>query len=137
MIPTNPTTYTDVSKENYESFKQNAKTHGMNISGNSDNVEFDKIPVHIEYTPDEKKLQFNISEPHWLAPGVTAAALHRLVAAAVDTNAVPQANENPQVTHQHDVKEKTTSAHERDAEKVGPHPAHPSTHATATHSHGK
>lgn len=133
MRPTDPTTYTDVSKENYDTFKQNAKTHGMNISGNRDDVEFDKIPVHIEYTPEEKKLQFTIAEPHWLAPGVTAAALHRIVSASVDTNAVPIENENPQVTHDHQRQQSMTSAHERDAETTNGHPSHSSKHAT----HGK
>lgn len=136
MRPTNPTTYTEVTKENYDTFKQNAKTHGMNISGNSDNVEFDKIPVHVEYTPEEKKLQFIITKPHWLAPGVTAAALHQLVSASVDGNSdVPKENENPQITHQREVKKDTTSAHDRDAETTHGHPAHAAKHAT--HTHGK
>lgn len=129
MQPTNPTTYNDVSKENFDGFKQLAKTHGMNISGNSDNVEFDHIPVHVEYTPESKVLRFTITEPHWLAPGVTAAALHRIVSAAVDGGDVPIENENPQITHQHDVQQKTTSVHDRDDEKIGEHPAHHSTHA--------
>lgn len=129
MQTTNPTTYKDISKDNYEAFKNNAKTHGMNISGNSDNVSFDHIPVHVEYTPDEKKLQFTITEPHWIAPGVTAAALHRLVSAAVDGADVPKENENPQFTHERSKQEAMKTVHDKDDEdkaenKTGAHHAH-------------
>lgn len=138
MKQTDPTKYTDVSHEQYDRFKALAKSHGMNISGNTDNVEFDRIPVRVDYTPEEKTLNFTITEPHWLAPGVTAGALHQIVAAAMDINTNP-ALENPQVSHQRDVQQKMTTVHDKDPddEKNGDHPAHHSKHATATHTHGK
>lgn len=136
MQPTDPTTYTEVSQEQYDRFKLFAKTKGMNISGNTDDVTFDSIPVKVLYAPEDKKLAFIIHEPHWLASGVTAGALHKIVASAMDINIDP-ANENPQVTHQRDVQQKQTTLHDKDDEKNGEHPAHPSKHATHTHTHGK
>lgn len=99
MLQTDPSLYTDVSKEDFDRFKAAAKVRGMNISGTSDNVEFDHIPVHVEYKADAKTLQFTVTEPHWLAPGVTLGALHQLVATAMNPSAVSPAVENPAVSH--------------------------------------
>lgn len=78
-----PTKYTDVTQEQFDRFKNLARARGMNIGGNSDNVKFDEIPVHVEFKPDAEELNFTIHQPHWLAQGVTAGVLHTMVAAAM------------------------------------------------------
>ena len=98
MQPTDPSNYTDVSQEDFDRFKQAAKAKGMNISGNSDNVTFDLIPVHIEYKPDAKTFSFTVHEPFWRAPGTTTGALHNIVAASMNVATVPIGNENPRIT---------------------------------------
>jgi hypothetical protein len=110
MQQTDPTTYTDVSKEDWERFKLAAKTRGMNISGGSDDVVFDLIPVHVEYKEDAKTLNFIVHEPFWMPAGLTVGALHNLVANAMDVENVPKANENPVITHDHSVQAKNGKA---------------------------
>ena len=94
MLIKDPSTYIEVTQEQFDRFKTIARTHGMNISGNSDNVEFDRIPVHVEYKPDAKELILIVHEPHWLAPGVTTGVLHTMVANATAKNAPAVENDH-------------------------------------------
>jgi hypothetical protein len=135
MLQTDPNTYTDVSKEDFDRFKQAAKARGMNISGNKDDVEFDGIGVHVEYK-DDKTLQFLVHEPHWLAPGVTLGALHTMVQNAMNVQRVPKGNENPVITKDHttqaDINKGDDS--EVDEHKAGSHPSHVSRATHAPHA---
>jgi hypothetical protein len=126
MLQTDPNTYTDVSKEDFDRFKQASKARGMNISGNKDDVEFDGIGVHVEYK-DDKTLQFLVHEPHWLAPGVTLGALHTMVQNAMNVQRVPKGNENPVVSHE-------PNAPVDNDEKNQEHPAHVSRASHAPHA---
>lgn len=139
MRATDPLHYTDVSQDDYDRFKLAAKTHGMNISGNQDNVEFDKIPVYIKYVPEAKTLQFIVHEPHWLAPAVTAGALHKLVVGAMDVPGnVPREYENPRALNDASRKSflgKQEAEPVKDKEADKPH-AH-GTHASHPEQHGK
>jgi hypothetical protein len=137
MVQQDPTKYTDVSQEDWDRFKVAAKAKGMNISGNEDDVEFDKIAVHMKYTPEQKTLQFTCHTPHWLADGVTTGALHTILAGAMNVPEVPKANENPVVTKEPSAQQQKND----DAKAAGAHPANVSRTATgpqaaakATHS---
>lgn len=100
MQATDPTHYTDVSAEDFDRIKTTFRARGMAITGNKDDVEFDKIPVHIEYKAESKTLEVRAAVPHWLAEGVTLGALHKIIAQAMSYEGVPNNNENPNFTAQ-------------------------------------
>lgn len=105
MMQQDPTHYTDVSREEYDRFKVAAKTKGMNISGDKDDVEFDHIPVHIEYHEDDKTLALTSTTPFWLSDAVVVGALHALVSNAMKRD-TPKDRENPNFVKEHLSQEK-------------------------------
>lgn len=97
MKPSGPLVYTNVSQSAFDQFKVIAKGHGLNIAGNKDNTEWDKIGVGVEFDPEKERLTFLVHNPHWLQPHVTSGALHEMVSEslrAVEDNRAQQDEQN-------------------------------------------
>lgn len=106
MRPSEPTLYTDVTQEQFDRFRAQARARGLTIGGNKDNVTFDLIPIAVDYTPEAQTLRFTIHEPHWIPPGLTAGVLHTMVAEAMRPGVVQISSENPQAARDHTRTEK-------------------------------
>ena len=83
MQMSSATTYTNVTQAQYDAFRYQARAKGLNIAGNAETVEFDRVPVEFKYNPDTQILEVSVAEPHWLTPGVTIGVIHTLLATAM------------------------------------------------------
>ena len=83
MQMSSPTVYTDITQAQWDAFRYQARARGLNIGSNVETVEFDKVPIEVNYNPDTKTLSISSGEPHWLTPGVTIGVLHGMVAVAM------------------------------------------------------
>lgn len=92
MQAATPTVYTDVSREQFDSFVTQSRAKGLNLSGAEGDVTFDLIPMHYVYNEPTKTLTFTYQEPYWMSPGTTAGVLHSMVAMATLRQAIPVKN---------------------------------------------
>lgn len=83
MKMASPLKYTEVTDKQYEQFRLIAKSHGMNITGNKDTVNYDSVGVAVTFDKEKGTLEFQAHEPFWMAPGTFSGHLHSMVAEAM------------------------------------------------------